>query len=247
MKQVAATLPNRSEEGPASRANVSMNAGVLQTEPLAAEKISIFTVREPSKLYYTVKRLLDIVLSILGIVFLAPVFLCIALSIKIDDGGPVLHFREIIGKHGKRFYALKFRTMITDADTYLAKHPELMQKFKQNMKLSQDPRITRTGRFLRKTSLDELPQLFNVLVGQMSLVGPRIIHPSELARYGEYGQKRLSVKPGITGLWQISGRQHISYDERVQLDMRYIDTRSFIVDLVILVKTLKVFIVHTGA
>ena len=89
--------------------------------------------------------------------------------------------------------------------------------------------------------------IFNVLVGQMSLVGPRIIHPSELPRYGEYGQKRLSVKPGITGLWQISGRQHISYDERVQLDMQYIDTRKFIVDLIILVKTLKVFIVHTGA
>ena len=224
-----------------------MNASILQTESLAAGEFSIFTVREPSKLYYTAKRLLDIILSMFGIVFLLPIFLCIAVCIKIDDGGSVLHFREIIGKHGKRFHALKFRTMIPDADTYLAKHPELMQKFKQNMKLLQDPRITRTGRFLRKTSLDELPQLFNVLVGQMSLVGPRIIHPSELARYGEYGQKRLSVKPGITGLWQISGRQHISYDERVQLDMQYIDTRSFIVDLVILVKTLKVFIVHTGA
>jgi exopolysaccharide production protein ExoY len=243
MEQVAATLPNRSEERPAPRTN----AGVLQTEPLVTGKSSIFTVREPSKLYYTMKRLLDIILSILGIVFLLPVFLCIGLYIKLDDGGPVLHFREIVGRHGKRFYALKFRTMIPDADDYLAGHPELMQKFKQNMKLMHDPRITRTGRFLRKTSLDELPQLFNVLVGQMSLVGPRIIHPSELARYGEYGQKRLSVKPGITGLWQISGRQHISYDERVQLDMQYIDTRLFIVDLVILAKTLKVFIVHTGA
>ncbi|HEY6539361.1 MAG TPA: sugar transferase [Ktedonobacteraceae bacterium] len=247
MEQVAATLVNRSEEGPASRASASVNAGVLQTDALALEKLSIFTVREPSRLYYTVKRLLDVVLSLLGIVFLLPVFLCIALCIKLDDGGPVLHFREIIGKHGRRFYALKFRTMIVDADGYLAKHPELMQKFKQNMKLADDPRITRVGRFLRKTSLDELPQLFNVLVGQMSLVGPRIIHPSELARYGQYGPKRLSVKPGITGLWQISGRQHISYDERVQLDVQYIDTRSFIVDLVILVKTLKVFIVHTGA
>ena len=247
MKQVAAALPNRSEERPTPRANVGGNAGVLQTETLVAEQFSIYTVHEPSKLYYTVKRLLDVVLSIIGILFLIPVFLCIAICIKLDDGGPVLHFREIIGKHGKRFYALKFRTMIADADTYLAKHPELMQKFKQNMKLTQDPRITRTGRFLRKTSLDELPQLLNVLVGQMSLVGPRMIHPSELVRYGEYGQKRLSVKPGITGLWQISGRQHISYDERVQLDMQYIDTRSFIVDLVILVKTLKVFIVHTGA
>jgi lipopolysaccharide/colanic/teichoic acid biosynthesis glycosyltransferase len=249
MEQVAATLPNRSEEGLTPRANLGMGAGVLQSESLAPGKFSIFTVREPSRLYYTMKRLLDIVLSILGIVFLLPVFLCIALCIKLDDGGEVLHFREIVGKHGKRHYALKFRTMIADADTYLVKHPELMQKFKQNMKLTQeqDPRITGIGRFLRKTSLDELPQLFNVLVGQMSLVGPRMIHPSELVRYGEYGQKRLSVKPGITGLWQISGRQHISYDERVQLDMQYIDTRSFIVDLVILVKTLKVFIVHTGA
>src|SRR5258708_39655369 len=131
MEQVAATLPNRSEEGPASRANLGMNAGVLQTEPLATAKFSIFTVREPSKLYYTLKRLLDIVLSILGIVFLLPVFLCIALCIKLDDAGQVLHFREIIGKHGNRFYALKFRTMIPDADTYLAKHPELMQRFKQ--------------------------------------------------------------------------------------------------------------------
>ena len=156
-------------------------------------------------------------------------------------------FREIIGKNGRRFFALKFRTMIPDADMYLAKHPELMQKYQHNMKLERDPRVTRVGRFLRKTSVDELPQLFNVLVGQMSLVGPRIIHPSELPRYGKYAPKRLSVKPGITGLWQISGRQHISYDERVQLDMRYIDTCSFVVDFAILVKTLKVFIVHTGA
>lgn len=247
MEQLAATLPNRSEEGPASLASSGTNGSVVQTDALASEKFSIYTVREPSRLYYTVKRLLDVVLSLLGIILLLPVFLCIALCIKLDDGGPVMHFREIIGKHGRRFYALKFRTMIVDADGYLAKHPELMQKFKQNMKLAEDPRITRIGRFLRKTSLDELPQLFNVVVGQMSLVGPRMIHPSELARYGEYGPKRLSVKPGITGLWQISGRQHISYDERVQLDMQYIDTRSFIVDLVILVKTLKVFIVHTGA
>ncbi len=137
--------------------------------------------------------------------------------------------------------------MRPDADEYLAKHPELMRKYQQNMKLERDPRITRVGRFLRKTSLDELPQLFNVLVGQMSLVGPRIIHPSELPRYGEWAYKRLCVRPGITGLWQISGRQHISYDERVLFDMRYIDSRSCITDLAILLKTLKVFIIHTGA
>lgn len=137
--------------------------------------------------------------------------------------------------------------MIPDADAYLQNHPELWRQFQQNMKLVGDPRVTRMGKFLRKTSLDELPQLVNVLLGRMTLVGPRIIHPSELPRFGHYTQKRLSVKPGITGLWQISGRQHISYAERIQLDMHYIDMRSLMVDLTILCKTLKVFIVHTGA
>src|SRR5260370_42418739 len=176
-------------------------------------------------------------MSLVGIILLLPVFFIIALCIKLDDGGPVLHFREIIGQHGRRLFALKFRTMIPNADAYLAQHPELMRKYQQNMKLKHDPRITRAGKFLRKTSLDELPQLLNVLVGQMSLVGPRIIHPSELPRYGEYAPKRLSVKPGITGLWPISRLQPISFDERVQLDMHYIDTRTFVLDLAILVTT----------
>jgi len=237
MEQITVTLPKRSEEVPASQVRVGVHEGVISTT----------IVREPAMLYYALKRFVDIFLAVFGIVVLSPVFLIIALCIKFDDGGDVLHFREIIGMHGKRFYALKFRTMCVDADEYLTKHPELMRKYQQNMKLEKDPRITHVGRFLRKTSLDELPQLFNVLVGQMSLVGPRIIHPSELPRYGEYAAKRLSVKPGITGLWQISGRQHISYDERVLLDMRYIDNRSNVVDFTILVKTLKVFIVHTGA
>jgi lipopolysaccharide/colanic/teichoic acid biosynthesis glycosyltransferase len=237
MEQIIATLPKRSEEGPASQRQMSIQVGMIST--------TIF--REQSLTYHFVKRFLDVVLAFFGILALIPVFLVIAICIKLDDNGPILHFREIIGQNGRRFFALKFRTMRPDADEYLTKHPELMRKFQQNMKLERDPRITNVGRFLRKTSLDELPQLFNVLIGQMSLVGPRIIHPSELPRYGEYAQKRLSVRPGITGLWQISGRQHISYDERVLLDMRYIDNRSVVVDLFILLKTLKVFIVHTGA
>ena len=171
----------------------------------------------------------------------------IAVCIKLDDRGPVLHLREVLGRDGRRFYALKFRTMVQDADAYLTRHPHLMSEYLKSMKLRDDPRVTRTGKFLRKTSLDELPQLTNVLIGQMSLVGPRIIHPSELQRYGEHVQKRLSVKPGITGLWQISSRQHVSYDERVTLDMKYIDDRTLMLDLAILVKTLKVFVVHTGA
>jgi lipopolysaccharide/colanic/teichoic acid biosynthesis glycosyltransferase len=238
MDQISVMVPQRSEEGPVSQ---------IAASPIGVGIVSREVVQEPSLLYYVVKRLLDIVLSISGIIILMPVFVIIALCIKLDDGGPVLHFREIIGFHGRRFYALKFRTMIRNADEFLAKHPELLRKYQQNMKLIGDPRITRVGKFLRKTSLDELPQLFNVLVGQMSLVGPRIIHPSELPRYGEYAQKRLSVRPGITGLWQISGRQHISYDERVRLDMQYIDHRSCMSDIVILLKTVKVFIVHTGA
>jgi exopolysaccharide production protein ExoY len=242
MNQLTVVVPRHPEESPASQVSANVTPSTLVTEPL---KVAL--IHQPSQLYFLSKRCIDISLSIFGIIVLMPVFLIIALGIKLGDGGPVLHFREIIGKNGRRFFALKFRTMIPDADTYLAKHPELMQKFQQNMKLERDPRVTRVGRFLRKTSLDELPQLFNVLVGQMSLVGPRIIHPSELPRYGKYAPKRLSVKPGITGLWQISGRQHISYDERVQLDMRYIDSCSFVVDFAILVKTLKVFIVHTGA
>jgi exopolysaccharide production protein ExoY len=238
MEQISATLPGRAEEMPSSQVKAgSILAGIISTG----------IVREPSILYHVSKRIIDILLSFFGILVLIPVFLIIAIYIKLDDGGNILHFREIVGLHGRRFYALKFRTMRQDADAYLAKHPELMRKYLQNMKLERDPRITNAGRFLRKTSLDELPQLFNVLVGQMSLVGPRIIHPSELPRYGEWSQKRLSVQPGITGLWQISGRQHISYDERVLLDMRYIDNRSLIVDFTILLKTLKVFIVHTGA
>ena len=232
MEQVTATAPSHSEQGL-----------VRQT----VRSVSTSVAREPSFFYHFTKRLIDITLSVSGIVLLIPVFLIIAVYIKLDDGGKILHFREVIGRHGRRFFGLKFRTMIPDADNYLAIHPELLKKYQQNMKLADDPRVTRIGRFLRKTSLDELPQLFNVLVGQMSLVGPRMIHPSELPRYGKWAQKRLSVRPGITGLWQISSRQHISYEERILLDMQYIDNRTCWNDLVILIKTLKVFIVHTGA
>lgn len=231
MEHITATSSSHTEQSSASRIAVILSTNI---------------VHEPSMVYHISKRLLDIILSALGILFLLPVFLIIMLCIKFDDGGQLFHFREIIGLHGRRFRALKFRTMIPDADTYLAAHPELMRKFQQNMKLERDPRITRIGHFLRKTSLDELPQLFNVLFGQMSLVGPRMIHPSELPRYGEWATKRLSVRPGITGLWQISGRQRTSYEERIMYDMKYIDSRSCINDFVILVKTPKVLFKHTG-
>ena len=237
MEQIIATIPKNE----ADQVSYTVEGHVLTIRALSPT-----ITREPSQFYYISKRLIDIVLSILGIALFMLVFLIIAVCLKLDDGGEVLHFRDHRATRSA-FLGLKFRTMIHDADAYLEKHPELMREYLQNMKLMNDPRITRVGRFLRKTSLDELPQLFNVLAGQMSLVGPRIIHPSELPRYSAYAQKRLSVKPGITGLWQISGRQHVSYDERVLFDMHYIDHRSCIGDLVILFKTLKVFIKHTGA
>jgi lipopolysaccharide/colanic/teichoic acid biosynthesis glycosyltransferase len=224
----------------------NLNLCTSGSSTYGSRTISTVITNNPSLFYLASKRLIDVVLSIFGILVLIPIFLLISACIKLDDGGPVLYLREVIGMHGRQFYALKFRTMIQNADEFLAKHPELMHQYQQNMKLTDDPRVTRVGKFLRKTSLDELPQLFNVLIGQMSLVGPRIIHPSELSRYGEYAQKRLSLRPGITGLWQISGRHHITYDERVRLDMQYIDRRSILLDLVIMAKTLKVLIVQTG-
>jgi lipopolysaccharide/colanic/teichoic acid biosynthesis glycosyltransferase len=206
--------------------------------------ISIDIIRKPSLLYYISKRLVDIILATLGLVVLMPIFLAVAICIKLDDAGEVLYRREMIGLRGRRFIILKFRTMIPNADAYLEQYPELMLEYQKNMKLKHDPRVTRVGSFLRKTALDELPQLLNVLVGHMSLVGPRSLPASELMRYGEYAKKRLTVKPGITGLWQISERRHISYDERIPLDMQYIDNRSIFLDLVILVKTPMVVIVH---
>jgi lipopolysaccharide/colanic/teichoic acid biosynthesis glycosyltransferase len=235
MEQTASTITSERRDG---RVPGAQDSAILNT--------SACLLHEPSPLYYAVKRLVDILVSLLGLLVLTPVFLIMGICIKLDDGGSVLYFREVVGQGGKHFFALKLRTMIPDADAYLEQHPELLREYQKNVKLMDDPRITRIGRTIRRASLDEFPQLFNVLVGQMSLVGPRIIHPSELPRFGEFAQKRLSVKPGITGLWQISGRQHISYDERVMLDMQYIDTRTCINDLLILFKTLKVLFIHTG-
>ena len=204
------------------------------------------TARNVSLFYLASKRLLDIVIATIAIVALLPVFFVIAVCIKFEDGGDIIYFREMIGLHGRRFTMFKFRTMIPHADSFLEQHPELKLAFQENMKLQHDPRITRTGRFLRKVYLDELPQLFNVLIGHMSLVGPRAIHQRELSLYGEYAEKRHSVKPGMTGLWQISPDRHRCYEERIPLDMQYIDACSLFLDIAILFKTLKVCIFPTG-
>jgi undecaprenyl-phosphate galactose phosphotransferase len=197
--------------------------------------------------YEVTKRALDIVGSAVGLALLAPVFAVIAARIKLEDGGPVIYRREVVGRGGRRFAALKFRTMIPDADAYLVCHPDLAAAYAENVKLRRDPRVTRVGAVLRRTSLDELPQLVNVLRGEMSLVGPRMIHPSERERYGAFAAHRELVLPGITGLWQVSGRQDVSYDERIRLDRRYLRERSLRLDLRILARTALVLLRREGA
>jgi len=187
------------------------------------------------------KRCLDIVGSAVLIVLLLPVFLGIVLLLVFDDGRPVIYRRRVVGVAGE-FDAFKFRTMVRDADRILATNPTLKAEFEQNFKLKHDPRVTKMGTFLRKLSLDELPQLFNVLRGQMSLVGPRMITSPELNKYGCYGSLLLSVRPGITGYWQIHGRQDVSYEERVTMDRFYIENWSLLLDLTIIAETpLKVW------
>jgi exopolysaccharide production protein ExoY len=210
---------------------------------------SIFSAsvtHHPSLISCLWKRLFDIFFAALFIVVLLPVFFVLVVCMELIGGGHLLYSREMVGLHRQPFFLLKFRTMIPDADAYLEHHLALKLEFEKNMKLRCDPRITCFGKFLRRTCLDELPQLFNVLIGQMSLVGPRPIHQCELHLYGLYVDKRLSVKPGMTGLWQISPDRHCSYESRILLDMQYIDNCSFFLDLFILVKTLKILIITGG-
>jgi exopolysaccharide biosynthesis polyprenyl glycosylphosphotransferase len=193
------------------------------------------------------KWVLDQVVSIAALLILWPFMLTIAIAVKRDSPGPVFYHRQVLGVGGKPFDALKFRTMYVDADERLAGDPALRRQFEENFKLKDDPRVTRVGRFLRRKSLDELPQLFNVLRGQMSWVGPRMITSEERARYGKWRMNLCTVKPGITGLWQISGRSDVSYQERVMLDMHYIRNYSIWLDLYVLWRTVPVVLKGHGA
>jgi lipopolysaccharide/colanic/teichoic acid biosynthesis glycosyltransferase len=193
-----------------------------------------------------VKRALDIIGSGLLILMLAPLFLTVGLLVFMKDGSPIIYRRRVVGPRGS-FDAYKFRTMVRDADMKLALNPELMRAYTEQFKLKSDPRITPVGRWLRKYSLDELPQLFNVLKGQMSLVGPRMITAPELEKYEAYKTLLLTVKPGLTGYWQIEGRQDVSYSERVRMDVHYITNWSLTLDILILLKTPGKVIFGRGA
>jgi exopolysaccharide biosynthesis polyprenyl glycosylphosphotransferase len=194
-----------------------------------------------------VKRALDVIASLAGIILLSPVLALTALGIKLTSSGPLLFAQERVGLHGRRFHMLKFRSMYQDAER---RKQELLDQNEMDgpvFKIKNDPRITPVGRWIRKFSVDELPQLFNVLKGEMSLVGPRPPLPDEVDQYQRWQRRRLSMKPGLTCLWQVSGRNDIDFDNWMKLDMEYIDNWSLFLDLKILFKTIPVVILARGA
>ncbi len=205
------------------------------------------TKLNPQQANKALKAALDYAIVIPVLLLTWPLFLILAILVRLDSAGPVIHRRKVLGRDGRVFYALKFRTMHVNGDEILNQYPHLKAELSANYKLKCDPRITRVGKWLRKFSLDELPQLFNVLRQEMSVIGPRIIAPNEISKYGKQGDTLLTVQPGLTGLWQVSGRSDTSYEDRVNLDMNYINDWSVLTDLKILVKTPIVVLKGDGA
>lgn len=197
------------------------------------------------------KRLLDLVLIAHGLPIVVPLMIGIAIAIRLDSPGPIVFRQHRLGRNGKPFKVFKFRTMVVDAEAKLQQHlkdnPQLQQEWDRYQKLQDDPRITAVGRWLRKTSLDELPQVFNVLLGDMSLVGPRPIIEEEIARYGRYYKVYCAVPPGITGIWQVSGRNLVPYHERVQMDVYYVRNWSTWLDLHLIARTVSAILLQRGA
>ena len=198
-----------------------------------------------------VKRVFDLIASVLLTVLLSPLYILLSIAIFLDSPGPVLYYQERIGRGGKLFQMAKFRTMVPDADAKLEEHLEVDKKLREEweryQKLAKDPRLTRVGRWLRRWSLDELPQIFNVLRGEMSLVGPRPMMTGQEEAYGSNFYLYIRVLPGMTGLWQISGRSELTYEQLVLLDMYYIRRRSMTLDLLILIQTIPAVITCHGA
>lgn len=192
--------------------------------------------------YHSMKRLFDIVAATCGIVILSPLMIIIAVLIKAEDHGPVFYKQVRVGKNGKTFKMYKFRSMFVNADKMLDKLKDQNDVEGPMFKMKKDPRVTKIGRFIRKHSLDELPQFLNVLRGDMSLVGPRPPLPSEVVEYSEYDKQRLYVTPGCTGLWQATERNEVGFNEMVRLDIQYIQRAGFIFDLWIIWKTVEIVI-----
>jgi exopolysaccharide biosynthesis polyprenyl glycosylphosphotransferase len=240
--------------GVSDKVNIRMSSGLYEilTTGLTVNEFAYVPLVYVNKVRLTgsdtiMKFALDYVLAISSLLILSPFLIVAATMVKFSSPGPVIHKRRVMGLNGKQFHAYKFRTMVTNGDEVLARYPELQDELARNHKLKVDPRVTTIGAFLRKFSLDELPQLFNVLKREMSLVGPRMISPEEVSMYKQFDMNLLTVLPGMTGVWQVSGRSDVSYEERVRLDMYYIRNWSIWLDLQILFQTIPAVIKRRGA
>ena len=203
---------------------------------------------EKIRLYSVTKKSMDLILSFIGLILLIPVFLILAILVKLDSKGPVFYAHTRKGKNRNDIKIYKFRTMYSNSDEIFESFSdEQKEEYYKNFKLDNDPRVTKVGDFLRRTSLDEIPQLINVLKGDLSLVGPRPIVEKEICKYGQYADKLFSVIPGITGYWQSHGRSDTSYEERIEMDMYYIDNKSILLDIKIMFKTVISVIKKEGA
>ncbi|KGG20862.1 sugar transferase [Prochlorococcus marinus] len=217
---------------------------VISKEPSSLPAVEI--IRNQSRSGRTLKRIGDIIFSLIVLTLGSPIFILIAILVKLGSPGSVFYIQKRVGRNYREFGCIKFRTMYKDADdllpNLLEKYPLMRKEFEKDFKLRQDPRITKLGRFLRRSSLDELPQFFNVLKGEMSVVGPRPIVSNEIIKYSLFMEEVISVRPGLTGLWQVSGRNNLSYKKRVELDLFYARNRNFILDLEIIILTLGVLL-----
>jgi exopolysaccharide biosynthesis polyprenyl glycosylphosphotransferase len=240
--------------GVSSKVNLRLSSGLYEviTTGLQVKELAYVPLVGVNKVRLTgadrlLKLLIDYGLTLPGILLIAPLLPVIIIAIKLDSPGSVIHRRRVMGVNGIQFDAFKFRTMYENGEEILAQHPELQAELKCNHKLKDDPRVTPVGKIIRRYSLDELPQAFNVLRHEMSIVGPRMISPEEIKKYNQWGINLLTVRPGITGLWQVSGRSDIPYDKRVQLDMQYIRNWSVWLDIQILVRTIPAVLKGKGA
>ncbi|MCH3915381.1 MAG: undecaprenyl-phosphate galactose phosphotransferase WbaP [Acidaminococcaceae bacterium] len=232
---------------------IGLPVGGLEVESLFNEKLMLLNLHNNLAHAYNrvIKFVFDMVLTVVGTICISPILLLLIVLIKHDSPGPVIFAHRRIGRHGKYFMCYKFRTMCIDAqnklEQYLKDNPEMREEWEKDFKLKDDPRITRIGHFLRKTSLDELPQIFNVLKGDMSLVGPRPIIKAEVPRYGDYINDYFMVRPGITGMWQVNGRSDTTYDERVGMDSWYVRNWAVWLDVMLLFRTFKAVFKGKGA
>jgi len=223
-----------------------VNDSVL-TKPIIPTKKEIKEQTKPNT-YLVIKRILDVFLAIIGLILLSPFFLLVGIIIKIDSKGSVFFAHNRIGKNGKPFKMYKFRTMYKNAQEMIKDFTEEQKKeWEENYKLKDDPRITKVGNILRKTSLDELPQIWNIIKGDLSIIGPRPVVTEELEKYGKNKEKFLSVTPGLTGYWQANGRSDTSYEERMEMELYYVDHISWKLDVKIFFKTIISVIKKEGA